>query len=149
MLLPRKLAFFAILSVIACREPTSPRVARVYVLESVDGQAVPATVYTSPAGSATIVFATVALDVDGIASSTEGWRYSHLLNPIEEATLTFNNEYKIAGHNISIGPFEPCDPAAVCAQGPRFGKITATTLTLAHADNPSAPVFLYRIQPSL
>jgi len=134
----------------ACTDSTAPsRLASgLYVLESVNGQAVPAIVIAGQTDTSFMLSATLTLDGAGNAVRIEHWRYVYQPSHAEEGTLTANSEYRITRGNITVGSFQPCPANALC-EGNKVGKITSTTLTLAYADNPTAPVFLYRIAPSL
>jgi hypothetical protein len=134
----------------ACSNSTVPaRLASgLYVLESVNGQAVPAIVIASQTDTSFMLSATLALDGAGNAVRIEHWRYVYQPSHAEEGTFTANAVYRISGDNITVGSFQPCPANALC-EGNKVGKYTSTTLTLAYANNPAAPVFLYRIAPSL
>jgi hypothetical protein len=134
----------------ACSDSTAPpRLASgLYVLESVNGQAVPAIVIASQTDTSFMLSATLTLDGGGNAVRIEHWRYVYQPSHAEEGTFTANAEYRITGDNITVGSFQPCPANALC-EGNKVGKYTSTTLTLAYANNPGAPVFLYRIAPSL
>ena len=140
----------AVALTMACSDSTSPpRLASgLYVLESVNGQGVPAIVSASQIDTSFLLSATLTLDGAGHGVRSEHWRYVYQPNPVEEGTFTANVEYRITGDNITVGSFQPCPANANC-EGNKVGKITSTTLTLAYANNPTAPVFLYRIAPSL
>src|SRR5882672_2831991 len=140
----------AVALTMACTDSTAPsRLASgLYVLESVNGQAVPAIVIAGQTDTSFMLSATLTLDGAGNAVRIEHWRYVYQPSHAEEGTLTANSEYRITRGNITVGSFQPCPANALC-EGNKVGKITSTTLTLAYADNPTAPVFLYRIAPSL
>jgi hypothetical protein len=133
----------------ACHESTAPprMVSGVYLLESVNGQPVPAIVVAGQADTNFVLSATVTLDPAGNAVTAEHWRYVYQPNQTEEGTLTLRLEYRITDHSITIGSFQPCPANAMCI-GNRVGKLIGTTLTLAY-ENPTAPLYLYRLEPSL
>jgi len=133
----------------ACHESTTPLTigSGVYRLESINGRPVPAFVSAEPADTTFILSATLTLDGAGNATRVEHWRYVYQPNRTDEGTLTLHVEYRITGNDITVGSFTPCGPAAIC-EGNKIGKLSSTTLTLAY-DSPTAPVFLYRIEPSL
>jgi hypothetical protein len=120
----------------------------VYLLESVNGRPVPAIVYAEQADTTFMLSATLTLDNSGNAVRAEHWRYVYPPNRIDEGTFIANVEYRISGNNITVGSFQRCAANALC-EGLKVGKFTSTTLTLAYANNPTAPVFLYRLAPSL
>ncbi len=134
----------------ACHDSTAPsRISSsLYVLESVNNQGLPAIVIAGQSDTSFMLSATLTLDGAGHAVRVEHWRYVYQPNHAEEGTFTANAEYRIAGNNITVGSFQPCPANALC-EGNKVGKFTSTTLTLAYANNPTAPVFLYRLAPSL
>ncbi len=143
-------AFLSIVALTtACHESTAPprTVSGVYLLESVNGQPVPAVVYAGPADTTFMRSATLTLDVAGNAVRSEHWRYVYQPNRTDEGTFIANVHYKIAGDNITVGSFGICPPDALC-EGNKVGKLTSTALTLSY-DSPTAPVFLYRLEPTL
>lgn len=134
---------------IACTESTAPRITSgVFVLESVNGQGVPAIVIASQTDTSFMLSATLTLDGAGRAVRSEHWRHVYQSNQVEEGTFTANVEYRITGDNITVGSFQPCPADALC-EGNKVGKYTSTTFTLAYVNNPTAAVFLYRLAPSL
>jgi hypothetical protein len=140
----------AVALTMACHESTSPPqlASGVYVLETVNSQGVPAILIASQTDTSFMLSATLTLDGAGHAVRSEHWRNVYQPNHVEEGTFTANAEYRITGDNITVGSFQPCPYNALC-EGNKVGKFTSTTLTLAYANNPTAPVFLYRIAPSL
>jgi hypothetical protein len=150
MRLPCLKAFLPVIALtMACHDSTAPprTVSGVYLLESVNGQPVPAIVYAEPADTSFMLSATLTLDVAGTAVRSEHWRYVYQPNRIDEGTFIANVHYRLAGDNITVGSFGTCPPNAIC-EGNKVGKLTSTTLTLSY-DNPTAPVFLYRLEPIL
>lgn len=150
MRLSRLKALFPVVALtMACHESTAPprMVSGLYVLESVNGQPVPAIVAAGQADTNFVLSATVSLDPAGNAVTAEHWRYVHQPNQTEEGTLILRQEYRITDHSITVGSFKPCPANAICI-GNRVGKLTGTTLTLAY-ENPTAPLYLYRLEPSL
>lgn len=121
----------------------SQTVSGLYVLESVNGRRVPAFVNAGLADTTFMLWATLTLDTAGNAFRTERWRYVYQPNRTEEGTFTIRNEYRIIGENITVGSFKPCPINALC-EGNKVGKLTSSTLTLAF-ENPTAPLFLYRL----
>jgi hypothetical protein len=118
------------------------------VLESVNSQGVPAIVIAGQADTSFMVSATLTLDGAGNAVRVEHWRYVYQPNRADEGTFIARAEYRITGDNITVGFVQPCPANALC-EGNKVGKFTSTTLTLAYANNPTAPVFFYRLAPSL
>src|SRR3982074_940571 len=91
----------------ACHESTAPprTVSGMYLLESVNGQPVPAIVYAEPADTSFMVSATLTLDIAGNAVRSEHWRYVYQPNRIDEGTFMANLHYRIAGDNITVASF--------------------------------------------
>jgi hypothetical protein len=134
---------------IACTESTAPRITSgLYVLESVNGQGVPAIVSAGQTDTSFMLSATLTLDGAGHAVRSEHWRYVYQPNQVEEGTFAANAEYRITGNNITVGSFQPCAANALC-EANKVGEFTSATLTLAYENNPTAPVFLYRLAPPL
>ena len=133
----------------ACHESTAPpqMVAGVYFLKSINGRPLPAFVYAGQADTTFMLDATLTLDGAGNAVRIEHWRYVYQPNRTDEATSTFHREYRITGDNITVGIFSPCPANALC-EGNKVGKLTSTTVTLAYANSPTAPLFLYRLAPT-
>ncbi len=132
-----------------CTDATAPpkRVTALYVLESVDGNPLPATFSMVPAGTTTIYWATLNLDAAGNATIAERRRRESGTSQ-QEQTHTILTDYEITGENIAIGP--PCldDTLADCAPK-RVGQITGSTLTLSGGlSDPQSLVFLYRLAVS-
>lgn len=130
----------------ACHESTTPprMISGLYVLESVNGRPVPAIVWADQTDTTFMLSATLTLDGAGKAVRAEHWRHVYQPNRTEEGNVTFNREYRINGDDITVGIFTPCAPNALC-EGNKVGKLTSTTLTLSYANNPTDPVFLYRL----
>lgn len=144
----QKAFLFSALLTMACAESTPPpgTVSRQYLLESINGQPLPALLSAAQADTTRILWATLSLDVAGNAYSADHWRRVYPPNQTEEATLALQLEYRITGDDITVGSFKPCPSNALC-MGNKVGKITSTTLTLAYTDNPTAAVYVYRLMP--
>jgi hypothetical protein len=128
----------------ACSDPTRPpeRVSQFFLLESINGQPLPAIVNAAPGDTTRILSATVNFDLAGNAFTAERWRRVYPVNQADEATLTLDQKYRITRGTIIVGSFTPCPPNALCI-GNKIGTITESTLTLSY-DDPNAPVYFYR-----
>jgi hypothetical protein len=139
-------AFVLVLTLtMACNESTAPppeAAPRLYILESINGRPIPTFVSADQTGTSFVLWATLTLDVAGNAVREERWRNVYPPNT-EEGTFIAHYQYRIIGDNITVGIFTPCPIDAVC-EGNKVGKITGTSLTLAY-ENPTAPIFLYRL----
>ena len=140
----QKAVLFVAALTLACSEPTPPpvRLAAGFMLESINGQPLPAVLNAGPGDTTRILSATISFDLAGNAFSADHWRRVYPVNRIEEATLSLRQEYRITGEDIAVGSFTPCPPNALCI-GNKIGKITESTLTLSY-DDPTAPVYFYR-----
>ena len=117
-------------SLLACRDTTanSAMPPRLFVLNDINGRALPTYLATTPGLTPTIVSGTFTLDRSGHASMTE-----HRIEFNGVATdNTLNYTYKITGGTVQFEMVGLCPPAAVCA-GPPLGTISADgqTLTIA------------------
>ena len=128
----------------ACSDPTQPpeRVSQDFLLESINGQPLPAVVNAGPDDTTRILSGTIRFDLAGNAFSAEHWRRVYPVNRTDENTLSLLQEYRITDGDIVVGSFTPCPPNALCI-GNKIGMITESTLTLSY-DYPNAPVYFYR-----
>jgi hypothetical protein len=133
----------------ACSEPTRPpeRVSQDFLLESINGQPLPAVVNAAPGDTTRILSATVSFDLAGNAFTSERWSRVYSVNQTDQGTLALQQEYRITSGEIVVGSFTPCPPNAICA-GNKIGTITESTLTLSY-DDPTAPVYFYRRLPRI
>jgi hypothetical protein len=139
---PIAAAFVGLLAT-GCGDPTAPkRVTALYILESINGQPLPATFSQSPIETATVFWATLNLDLAGNASMAERRRSVYATSQ-HERTNTWLTGYEITGQAIVIGP--PCgsDVERDCAIR-RYGEIIGSTLTLRESVV-DAPVYLYHL----
>jgi hypothetical protein len=129
----------------ACHESTAPpqTVSKLYVLETINGQPLPAVLNAGQGDTTRVVWGTVILYSAGNAFTAEHWRRVYPPNPSEEGILSLQREYRIAGDNITVGSFTPCPINAIC-EGNKVGKLTSSTLTLAY-EHAGAPVYLYQL----
>jgi hypothetical protein len=130
-----------------CHDSTAPATPspQLYVLESVNGQPVPANVD----GSTNIVWATLTLDVVGNATTVDH-RQSVFQGNSSETTIAVRRQYRISGESIEIGSFTPCPLGADCI-GNTFGVLSDSSiaLTVGYISFPANPIiYLYRLVPT-
>ena len=146
----QKVLVLAAALTMACNDsaaPPPPEVAPgTYILETINGRPVPTFVSSDQTDTSFVLWATLTLDGAGKAVRTEHYRHVYPPNRTEEGTFIAHREYRIIDDSITVGIFTPCGPLALC-EGNKAGKITGTTLTLAY-ENPTAPIFLYRLANS-
>lgn len=147
MRLPRLIGVAAVgMLSLSCSDSTAPpnRVTALYLLESIDGDPLPAISVRTPIETITVFWSTLNLDLTGKAAMAEH-RRSETGN---ERTDTRITDYEISGERITIGPPCPNDPLADCALK-RVGRIEGSTLTLPGYDgNPNTLTFVYRLAAS-
>jgi hypothetical protein len=128
MRLPCQNAFLLLaVSLLACRDTTanSAMPPRQFVLNDINGRALPTYLATTPGLTPTIVSGTLTLDRSGHASMTE---HRIEYNGVQTDN-TLNYTYKITGRTVQFEMLGLCPPAAVCA-GPPTGTISADGLGL-------------------
>lgn len=116
----------AIASIVACNDIAAPPTPPAdYVLDTINGRALPTFVSAIPEGP-TILAATLQLSASGTASLTE------LRREMDGTRLNVTSHYTylIAGDQIQFDYDPPCPPNALCAAPPR-GTISGSHLTLA------------------
>lgn len=147
MLIHRLIAALTAVVIAGCSNSTGPgtRVTAVYVLETIGGQPLPATVSTNLGGTTTVFWGTLSLDEAGKATIVEHRRNQTGANQ-QEQTSAGRTDYKLTGTSIYVGP--PClDDTPDCVPG-RVGQLAATTLTLsAPLGEPQYVLYSYRIAP--
>jgi hypothetical protein len=127
-----------------CHDTTAPPTpsARLYVLESVNGQPVPVNL----GGSTSVLWATLTLDVAGKAITVDHVK-SVFQGNASESTYSLRREYRIRGDSIEIGSFTPCPPGALCVAN-QLGVVADSTvaLTVGYNPYPTNPIiYLYRL----
>lgn len=142
-----KALLLLLVSALACHgSTTEPTVSRLYVLESVNGQPLPAILSAGQSDTTKVLWATVTLDASGTAVITEHRLRVSPTKPIDEVTYTSRYDYRIAGDSITVGSFQTCPCCLPCAFPlQQVGQVTAATLTLTFQTNPSAPTYFYRL----
>lgn len=129
-----------------CGDSTAPpmRMTALYVLESINGQALPTSFLPYPGQTATVLWETVNLDVTGNATTVQR-RRTETATVQQERTEARITGYEITGERIEIGPPCPNDTLADCVPK-RVGQITPSTLTLSgDLGDPHGLVYLYRL----
>ena len=112
---------------------------RLYVLESINGQHVPAIQSAGAGDTLWVVWSTITLGADGKADIVDHVKHAHLNYGAEENTYLRNQPYRISGDSLTIGSYQGCPD--ICAS-PVVGLLADSTLTISP---PSAAVQLYRL----
>lgn len=133
----------------ACNESTAPPISGAYVLESIDGQSLPANIQAGGGDTITVFWSTLSLDAAGNAELVEHIRYVHPNSPPGEGTYTTGYVYRVTGnrvigHNVAFDYSPPCPPNALCVEPP-VGKIVGNTLTLFYGSPAFRPPSFYRV----
>jgi hypothetical protein len=99
----------------ACSESTAPeRLTAQFVLNDINGRALPTYQAATPGNTATILSGTLTLDNSGQATMVEQRRELDGT----EITLTMNYAYEIKGTSIIFSMLEPCPIDASCMSPP-------------------------------
>ena len=115
---------------VGCSDTTSPRPASgYYVLESVNGQPLPAVIGPIPEESISVLFGYLALDDDSDNALTVELRRELDQNVPRETHYTSTFNYEIEGNTIELFPH--CDETAFC--GSIDGVISGDTVSLTIA----------------
>jgi hypothetical protein len=121
----QKVPLLVLASIIACTDSTGPRtVSAHFVLQSIDGRALPTYLAATPGPSTTIVSSTLTLDLSGNAVFTE---HRDDMN-IGERTYTSATTYTVNGSQIEIAG-QACLTYPDCI-GQRVGTIFNNRLNL-------------------
>ena len=129
--------------------PPGPRYSRVYTLESIDRQPVPAVEDVGPWGSTTYLSGTLTLDTAGTAVTVTLVRGTDPAGATRDYTVTIPGDYLIHRDSIEVGGFGGCTgPAGVgvmCAPN-RIGVFSDPIVTLTWAIiPPTDPVYVYKL----
>jgi hypothetical protein len=150
MRLPRQKAFFLVVaSTMACSQTAAPPTSGSYVLESINGQPVPANIQAEAGDTITVLSSSLTLDGFGRAQLSEHIRYVHPNSPPGEQNYTTGYSYSIKGSRIvgQIIVFDyspPCPPNALCVAPPQ-GRFSGFKLILTYGTTPgSRPPSIYR-----
>ena len=127
-----------------CSDSTAPanRVTAVYVLETIAGQPLPATIARITGGTTTVLWGTLTLDPDGKATIIEHRRNQVGANQ-QEQTSAGRTDYNLSGTSITIGP--PCRDDTPDCYPHRFGQLTETRLTLSAPLGEPEVLYSYRV----
>ena len=129
----------AIASLVACNDIAAPPTPPAgYVLDNVNGRALPTFVSPIPEGP-TILSATLQLNASGTASLTEFRREMDG----SQQLFTTNYTYVTTGNQIQFDYDPPCPPNALCAAPPK-GTIGGSRLTLTMYGENSGIVYDFR-----
>jgi len=145
----QKAFILAVVSTLACHEATAPPISNGYLLESINGQPLPANIQAEAGDTITVLFGFLFLNGPEKAQLTEQIRYVHPNSPAGEATNNTEYSYSISGNPV-IGQkmvldySPPCGPNTVCAAPPQ-GRFVGSKLILFYGAAPgSRPPSLYR-----
>jgi len=142
-------AFLVVLvSTIACHDTTAPeRISAGFVLQSVNGQPLPAVLFSDATGTRTVVSSTLTLTMDGQAFIGELYRQDSQ-GVVTQPTFTATLAYRLHGNQIEIGSFTLCPPNALCAAD-ATGTLSNGTLTLNNPLPAPNKVYVYTTGPLL
>ena len=114
-LIGRKALILLAIPLAACTESTAPeRLTAQFVLNDINGRALPTYLSPTPGLTPTILSGTLTLDNSGQAIMVEQRRQFDGT----DITLTTNYTYEIKGSSIVFAPLEPCPPNANCVGAP-------------------------------
>lgn len=141
------LSFLASASILACRDTTAPeRIFAGFVLQSVNGQPLPAVLFSDPTRTLTVVSSILTLTIDGRAFIGESYTQDSQ-GIVTHPTFTATLDYRLHGDQIEIGSFTPCPPNALCAAN-ATGTLLNGTLILNNPLPAPTKVYLYRTGPT-
>lgn len=111
----RTIGFLVFALTLGCRDTTGPKtISAVFVLQSVNGQPLPAVVFSEAGRTRTVVSSILRLDQEGRAFITES-DTENLQGVVSSQFFLATLEYRLHGSHIEIGSFTPCPPNALCA----------------------------------
>jgi hypothetical protein len=143
----RTMKFLVFALTIACHDATGPeRITTFYALQSVNGQPIPAVLFSEATRTRTVVSSTLRLDEEGHAFITES-DTENLQGVVSNQIFTATLEYRLHGGQIEIGSFTPCPPNALCAAN-ATGTISNGILTLNNPLPAPNTVYVYRTIPT-
>lgn len=121
-------------------------ISRFYVLESIDGQPVPAVLFASQFDTTKILWSTLSLDADGKAVTIDRQSSGSQAHGTSEATSTSLRHYEIVGDSITVSPLNSCPCCLPCPLiFNQVGKLTDSALTLTTDVKSPEPIYLYRL----
>jgi hypothetical protein len=135
---------------LGCADGTAPpEISGFYLLESINGQALPRTIHDSDGYTTTVVWSTLTLDAAGYAALVECVRQVSPNNPQTEITHTTGYAYHFDGENVVFGYSPPCPPNALCIGPPAGRVVNGSTLVLSYpGDPPYRPASVFRLTES-
>lgn len=145
----QKAFILAVVSTLACHEATAPPISNGYLLESINGQPIPANIQAEPGDTITVLYGLLILDGAGNAQLIEQIHYVHPNSPAGEVTYTTGYSYSIRenpvlGRTMVFDQSPPCPANALCAAPPQ-GRFVGSKLVLSYGTIPgSRPASLYR-----
>ena len=142
-------AFLVLLvSTIGCHNTTAPeRISAGFVLQSVNGQPLPAVLFSDATRTLTVVSSILTLTMDGHAFIGESYRQDSQ-GIVTQPTFVATLDYRLHGDQIEIGSFTPCPPNALCAAN-ATGTLANGTLTLNNPLPAPNKIYFYRTGPLL
>jgi hypothetical protein len=141
------MGFLVFALTIACRDTTGPEtISAFFALQSVDGHAIPAVLFSEPTRTRTVISSSLILDNQGHATINEADR-EDLQGVVTESVFTATLDYRLNRDQIEIGSFTPCPPGAFCAPNAK-GTIANGTLTLNNFLLAMGTVYVYRAVPT-
>jgi hypothetical protein len=138
----QKAMMLAALVTIACRESTSPSLAGSFFLASVNGQQLPATVYSNPIETKVVISAMLTFMANGNVVLVERQRFTSPTNATE-TTATSALKYQLSGNTVTIGPIV-CANDLNCVSSFK-GELTGSTLSLNLGVSQTTPlIYLFQ-----
>jgi hypothetical protein len=144
----RTLGFIAFPLALACRDTTAPqRISAGFVLQSINGQPLPAVLFSDATSTRTVVSSILTLTMDGHAFIGESYR-DDFQGIVTMPTFTATFDYRLHGDQIEIGSFTPCPFGSFCLPN-ATGTLSNGTLTLNKPLPAPNKIYLYTTGPSL
>jgi hypothetical protein len=136
-------------STMGCTQTAAPPISGSYVLESINGQPLPANIQAEAGDTIAVLSSSLNLDGLGRAQLSEHIRYVHPNSPPGDVTYTQGYSYRIEGsrvigQSIVFDYSPPCPPNALCVAPPQ-GRFSGFKLILTYGSTPgSRPPSVYR-----
>jgi hypothetical protein len=144
----RTLSLIAFPLALACRDTTAPeRISEGFVLQSVNGQPLPAVLFSDATRTLTVVSSILTLTMDGHAFIGEVYTQDSQ-GIVTQPTFTATLDYRLHGDQIEIGSFTPCPMGSFCLEN-ATGTLSNGTLTLNHPRSALLKVYFYTTGPFL
>jgi hypothetical protein len=147
----QKSFLFAAALTLGCHESTAPpgAIEGAYLLEAIDGRALPANIVARQGDTITVLWSTLNLDGVGNAVLVERLRIVHPNAPAFQQTQTTGYTYSVTGdmpfgHDVTFVYSPPCPPNALCVEPPT-ARVLGSTLILSYGEfSYSRPPSFYR-----